>query len=336
MTIAEIARIAKLSKATVSRVLNNKKNVKPVTEKIIRDIMEQNHYQPSAAARALSTRKTGQIGLIADDVTNVYYKEIVRGAQDICIREGYSLLMANAYSSIASRRKVIDYFLQGAVDGFILTESDVFDDDYLKNLAKAKTPFVLIEDRIENSSIPSITTDNKQIGYQAAKYLISLNHTRIAHITGNYNFKISRERLEGFQNALAEAGTAMDPRYIVYADFNWESGYEAMMKLMLLSDAPTAVFAANDTMAYAAIKAVQDSGRTVPQDVSIIGVDGIRFMNENYQYLTTIRQPMIEYGRRSAESLLNMIQGKPLPEENVILSTELVIGQTTRNLRENY
>lgn len=329
MTISEIARLAKLSTATISRVINNKGTVKPATEKKVREVIARYNFQPSAMARALSNRKTGQIGLIADDVTNVFYKEIVVGAQEVCLHEGYNLLMANAYSSITQRRKVIEYFLQGAVDGLILTESDVYDDTYLKNLAKSKTPFVLIEDCIENSEIPSITTDNVKIGYLATKHLLSLNHKKIAHISGNINFKISRQRIEGFQSALSEAGITPDPKYIVYADFNWKTGYEAMLKLLNLSNRPTAVFSANDAMAYAAIKAANDTGLIVPQDISIIGVDGIRFMNENYQYLTTIQQPMIDYGRRSAEILINKVHGVPLVNSHIVLETSLLLGQTT-------
>ncbi|MGC8764333.1 MAG: LacI family DNA-binding transcriptional regulator [Brevinematia bacterium] len=291
MTIEEIARISQTSKSTVSRVLNNLKGVKEEKRKKILKIIEDYGYKPNIVAKALSKKRTMHIGFILDDITNLFYRDILYGIESVLNPSGYNVIISNVYAEPLKRRKIMEEFSSGIVDGFIVMESDINEDEFLLNLSKRDVPFILIEDYIENSSIISILMDNVNIGFIATKHLIDLGHRRIAHITGNFNFKISRDRLAGYQKALYENSITLNEKYIIYGDYLFESGYNSAKKLLNLSSPPTAIFAANDIMAYGVIKYAKEIKVRIPDDLSIVGVDALKLPNEDNIAITSIKQP---------------------------------------------
>lgn len=324
----DISTAAGVSKATVSRVLNGIGNVTEETRKRVLKTMADLKYQPNSNARALSAGKTLRIGLVVEDMTRLFYRDILRAASRTASAAGYSLVISNGCNDTRIRREAIEYFLGGAADGLILVESDLLDDDYIASLADSQAPCVLVEEKLEGARVPSVSVDNRLVGCAAARHLLALGHRRIAHITGNYYFRCARLRHQGFMDAMAEAGAEVPDRHVIYADFKWSSGYSAMNILMSMQRRPTAVFAANDDMANGALRAAADLGLRVPADVSIMGVDGNKFYDEDRDLLTTIKQPTEAFGTWAVEAILGMLRGKAPEPLNLVLDFELMKGAT--------
>jgi DNA-binding LacI/PurR family transcriptional regulator len=328
MNISQIALLAGVSKATVSRVINKLPGVRPETIEKINAVIKDTGWAPSNGARNLTKKIQGHIAVIAEDVTNPFYHDIIKGVHEICLERNFQFIMSNSYSSVGRREKMTDYFMSGGADGLILIESDLLDGDIIDYARKKDArPLVLIENNTEG--LPSVEIDNFALGSAAAQYLLSLGHTRIAHITGNYNFRVARDRHAGFAKTLSENNIEQPSRFLMYGDFNWKSGYDTMGRLMGSNPRPTAVYAANDEMAYAAWKAVLDMGMRVPEDVSILGTDGLKLFRDNPPRLSTIRQPCREMGREAARMLFSRLDGKKSEDTmRLILPFKLNEGDT--------
>jgi LacI family transcriptional regulator len=186
-----------------------------------------------------------------------------------------------------------------------------------------------VEERIEGASIPSVSVDNRLVGYEAARHLLALGHRRIAHITGNYYFRSARLRHQGFMEAMAEAGVEVPDGDVIYADFKFSSGYSGMNMFMGMSKRPTAVFAANDDMAYGALRCAQDLGIQVPEEVSIMGVDGNKVYDEDRDLLTTVKQPTEAFGEWAVSSIVSMLKGGKPDPLHLTLGFEIIPGLTS-------
>ncbi len=302
MTIQDIANMAQVSKATVSRVINGKPGVREEIRDRVKAVIREAGWRPASGMWGSSRIPSGFVGIIVEGVRNPFYHDIISGASDVLKEKGFNPVIFSSNNSPETRQKGLDYFLSGAVDGIIMIESDLLGregiDKALKNLS---CPMVLIED--DKKDISSISVDNLQVGKKAGEYLASMGHKIIGHITGNYNFEVSRSRYLGFVQALMEAGLETDDKHLAYGDFSWESGYEGMRQLMSLESRPTAVYAANDIMAYGAWQYAEDNGIRIPEDVSLIGTDGLTLIYERSPKLTTICHPCREMGEKAAQIL---------------------------------
>lgn len=334
MNIQQIAEMAGVSKATVSRVVNGFPGIRPELKEKIEKIIAETGWSPSTGARTLGKKKQGHIAIIAEDVTNPFYHDIIAGIHQTCLEENYQFLMSNSYASANRRHKLIEYFLSGGADGLILIESDLLGTNILNHaLRDDSRPLVILENQIEG--LPSVSVDNHALGLTAAQTLLSFGHRRIAHITGNYNFLVARQRHEGFVQGLTDAGLTLDSRYLMYGDFNWKSGYDAMGRLMSLTSRPTAVYAANDEMAYAAWRSARDMGLRVPEDVSILGTDGLKTFHDMTPRLSTIKQPCLEMGTKAAQLLFSLLKGQTENKTTaLVLPFELKDGDTCARLGE--
>ncbi len=323
-TIADIARIAKVSKTTVSRVLNHKPYVEAETKRRILAIIEETGFIPQYSAISLAGGKTNIIGLLVPSLSNPYSLTVIQGVAEKIAGENFDLMLYTTGLSEQNQKRFIQKLSKNVVDGLVVLlprEST----DLEKELFTSDLPIVLIDHRGINTHVPTIAVTNEKGGYDATKYLISLGHRAIAFITGVLDFGCSIERLEGYKVALASHDIAFESRFVTLGDFTESSGYASAKALMNQHNPPTAIFCSNDEMAIGAMKAIQDMGLRVPHDVSIIGFDDISKASMVYPPLTTIRQPLFEMGEHAAKLLVDLINGTKIHKACTVLQTELVI-----------
>ncbi len=319
ITIRDIARFAGVSKATVSRVLNQKPDVDPTTRERILRIIEEQAFLPSITASRLAGGRSRLIGVLIPSLTWPLIPEIMRGVSELVIQSPYELLLYSITREQDRNEKdqgdVIDHILATGLAAGLLAVFPGQSVQHLARLHEQDFPIVMIDDQREPTSIPRVSADNSIGGYAATRYLLQLGHRRIAHIQGPLKYLVSHERYEGYCKALHEAGISPDPALVLEGDFMPEGGRACWRKLLALEDRPTAVFAANDQMAYGMLAAAEEYGLRVPEDVSLVGFDDIPLSAHTRPALTTVRQPFYEMGQLAIALLLSLLES-PRPLNN--------------------
>ncbi len=330
VTIADIATRSGVSKTTVSRVLNEKPDVDAKTRKLILKIIQDTGFVPQKSAINLVKGKTGLIGLVVPSLTNPYSLTVIQGVAEGIAETDYELVLYTTSLMEKNQKRFIPRLTGNVTDGLVVLLPRNFE-KYGDELFKTHFPTVLVDHRGVGgvgSKFPSITAANRPGAYEATKYLISLGHRRIGFITGIMDFGCSRDRLEGYRDALREASIDFDSELIEYGDFSRHSGKECAMKLMGISSRPTAIFCSNDEMAFGTMDVARDMGIRVPQDLSVIGFDDLPTAGFSVPALTTVRQPLHEMGRSAASLLLEQISGGAPRNKDIVLGTSLVIRDT--------
>jgi LacI family transcriptional regulator len=344
LTMTSIAKRAGVSTTTVSRVINNKPDVDENTRSRILKIIEEANYTPNPTFKGISTNKTNLVGLYTNSLDKPWTIEVLKGVTEIVNESSYHLMLfngnstsTNEYSNSSRISKQISQIIgRGAVDGLVVIQP-LTDKDYLSDLYNEGFPLVLIDDwgYMGDMQVPRIATDNFKGAFEATNYLINLGHTKIGFITGLINVGCSQDRLNGYKAALCEAGLSLDPSLIYQGDFSIESGFMGTQALLGINNgkpAFTSLFASSDNMALGAMKALLERGLQVPEDISLVGFDGIPIMEYTNPSITTVRQPMDEMGKLAVEMLIEQIEGKQPPSEKMVLSAELVVRNSTRRL----
>jgi LacI family transcriptional regulator len=328
ITISEIARIANVSKTTVSRVLNNKPDVDPATREKILALIDEYDFQPNAFAKAISLQKSHHIGLLVPHeveyvFSNPFYTEVMRGVSTEVDRQGYYMVTCYAH-----QHNYLDIYKQKRVDGFVLLSPGSFHQNILEALAGHDVPFVSTALISAEEKTPHVDVDNKEGAVQVMEHLISLGHRRIAYIS-KPSLKSSQDRLAGYLEVMERYNLPHDEDCCPMAkSSSVECGYENTQRLLALPKPPTAIFLANDVMAIGAIQAIQESGLSVPGDVSVVGFDDIPLGRYITPPLTTVRQPAFEKGLQAARILIDHLENKA-PLRSLILGVELVVRKST-------
>ena len=327
-TIEHVAQLAEVSKATVSRVLNDSPKVTEQTRERVMEAIKESGYYPSAMARRLTTNKAETIGLIIptpQDKTfgNPFYTEILRGFTHQAKIEGYDLLLfINEYQFNYSQ-----LFHDRRVDGLLLVGVNRNDKGVIQ-LSKNKFPYILTG-KVDYKEANYVDADNRGGAYQAVSYLVNLGHKRIGYLGGSFDFVFNQERFEGYLQVLKEHNLEYGKELTMESINTEESGYEAMRKLLESSSIPTAVFVANDLDAIGAMKAVKEKGLRIPEDISLIGFDDIQLASYTEPTLTTVRQPIYEMGTTAISLLVQLIEGKKEEPLKVELPTQLIIRESS-------
>ncbi len=316
-TIDDIARLAGVSKATVSRVLNRKPDVDPATRERILRIVEEQNFVPSTTASNLARGKSRLIGVLIPSFTQPFIQDVMRGVAETIEQTPYELVLYSANRTMHDKDKshLIDNILATKLTAGVLAMFMGESVHHLVDLHKNGFPVVVIDDQeLPDAMIPWVGADNRMGGYDAVRYLIGLGHRRIAHIQGPMRHLCSRERYDGYKQALTEAGIALDEQLVAEGDFAPLSGRVAASKFFTLPEEqrPTAVFAANDQMAYGVLAASEEFDLQIPGDVALIGFDDISPSAHIRPPLTTVRQPFYEMGQRGIEVLLSLLD-TPVP-----------------------
>lgn len=326
--IVDVAKMANVSTATVSRVLCNTGTVKKETTERVREVMEQLNYQPNLLARQLRKMETKTILVVVPDITNSFFSKVLRGIESVATENGYQVLLGDAQNNIEHEKGLINILRQKKADGMILLTARM--NQALIEEISREFPVVLACEYIEGALIPTVSIDNISSARKATSHLIELGHKRIGFISGPLNSVLGRDRLKGFRQAMDQCNLPVKPLYIQEGDFSYESGFNLIMKFLALDQPPTAVFTASDEMAIGAIKAIKSKGLSVPEDISIVGFDDVKMASILEPALTTIAQPAFEIGENAMELLMKLINHDALEKNQFILEDKLIIRESCR------
>lgn len=326
MKMSDVAKKANVSPATVSRVLRQPDLVnKKTREKVLKVISELN-YKPHMIASQFRTQETKTILVIVPDITRPFFSEVLRGIEHMALKHGYQVILGDTENNIEREKEYVELMYKKQADGVLLLTARM-DSKSLKELSDS-FPMVLACEYVDELDIPTVSIDNISGARKLTEHLINAGHKKIAYISGPMNVILSRDRLRGFQQAMAQYDFPVDPSYIQEGDYEIESGYNQMVKLLALEDPPTAVFVFNDEMALGTIKAVQDHGLKVPEDIAVVGFDNLKMATIFSPQMTTIDQPKYEIGQRATNMLLTLMKGGSLEKKKIVLKDELIIRES--------
>jgi LacI family transcriptional regulator len=328
-TIRDIAGLAGVSIATVSRVLNDRPDVAPHTREAVLRVVREHGFSTNRGARGLSSGRTGIVGSTLPFVNAEYFGAILAGAAEALYEEDMRIVLCPTLHQHEREVSLLERLMGGTTDGALLllpTEST----EELRALQRQGFPFVVLDPRDPvPEGVPVVSAAHAAGAKEATEHLLSLGHRRIGAITGEVGWSATEERLLGFRAALSGYDLLPDPSLIEAADWQITGGYEAAVKLLSRPDRPTAVFAFNDNMAVGVFHAARLYGLRVPEDLSIVGFDDLEEAQIVDPQLTTVRQPLAELGRMGASLLMRLIDRQRLDAVRVELATKLIVRGST-------
>ncbi|MDQ0223927.1 LacI family DNA-binding transcriptional regulator [Metabacillus niabensis] len=324
--MSDVAKLANVSTATVSRVLRFPETVKEETRLKVLKAIDDLEYQPNILARQLRRNETNTILVVVPNIMNTVFLGIIEGIEAEASKNNYKVLLGNTNNEVDNEYGLIDLLKQKQTDGMILFSARM-ERKRLLELCE-NHPVVLTMDYIDGLKIPSVSIDNISSSRKAVQHLISLGHTRIAHISGPFKYASSKDRYKGYEQAMLHNDLKIDSMLVQEGLFTFESGYNQMLKLLAMEHPPTAIFAANDEMAMGVIKAAKERGLNVPNDLAVVGFDNISFSSIFDPALTTIAQPVYKMGELSMRLLLDQIRGNSQMKSQYILESDLVIRES--------
>jgi LacI family transcriptional regulator len=328
-TIREIAELAGVSIATVSRVVNGREDVSPETRELVQRVVRERGYTANRNARGLSAGKTGLIGATVPMLHHAYFSYILAGAAEGLYEQDMRLVLSPTMHEHHREVSLLERLMHGTTDGAVIILPEESSDE-LEQLLNHGYRFVVIDPLLPlNERIPAVSAAHAAGADQAMKHLLSLGHTRIAAITGPRGWKATEDRRRGYYAALAAAGIMPDPELEVESNFEIGGGVVAGEQLLALAKPPTAIFCFNDNMAVGAMQAARARGVGIPEDLSIVGFDDLEEAEIVTPALTTIRQPLAEMGRIAVSLLMRLLDNQRLEALHVELGTRLVVREST-------
>jgi LacI family transcriptional regulator len=331
-TIRDVARRAGVAPITVSRVINDSGYVSVRTRQRVEKAIAELSYVPNALAQGLRFNKTNVIALVLSDVTNPFWTTVARGTEDASSEENYSVILCNTDEDVAKHDQYAQLLLRRQVDGFLLVpvSNSV---DTIHFIQQQGVSLVILDRQLPGVSVDIVRADSEGGAYELTRYLTELGHRRIAILSGPEIVSTSTQRVVGYKRALQDAHVKVDSELISFGSFYQDSGYERTMRLLALSERPTAIFAGNNFIAIGVMKALNESGLQIPEDMSVVGFDDLPPGLLVRPFLTVATQPAYEMGYRATKLLLERIasSGKPSHQE-IVLPTQLVIRQSCRSI----
>lgn len=332
VTIKDVARESGVNISTVSRALNNEYGVNPETREHVLAIADRLNYRPNRVARGLVTGRSHSMGLIVSDIRNPFFAEVARGAEDAAHAANCDLVLCNSDMNSAKQMQYVRSLLEKRVEGILMNSVSMLSRKQQMELSASGVPVVLLNQSASNRAFSTVAADNEAGGELAAKYLLGLGHRRIAHLTGPKQHGNLSGRARGFVRGLLSAKKPAEP-VVLYGRNNFAGGCELAHKLLEGNPKITAIFAANDIMAFGVIRATLERGLRIPEDISLIGFDNVELAGIVNPPLTTIHQPKYEIGHTAVEILLRLGKDteKQVPEHRR-LGVEFIERQSCRKL----
>ena len=330
VTIREIADLAGVSIATVSRVVNGRDDVSDETREAVQRIVRERGYSVNRSARGLSGGRTGFVGVTIPKVHPVYFSSILSGAAEALYEQDMRIVLCPTEHEHDREVGLLERLMHGTTDGALLVLPEETNDE-LESLLNHGYRFVVVDPLTElNERIPAVSAANFSGANQAVKHLLGLGHRRIGAITGPTGWLAPEERRGGYHAALASAGIMPDPALEIASDFQIEGGIEAAGRLLDAPERPTAIFGFNDNLAIGAMHAARARGLRIPEDISIVGFDDIEWAEHVTPALTTVRQPLAEMGRMAVSLLTRLLDNQSFEALHVELATRFIVRASTQ------
>ncbi|QQK77352.1 catabolite control protein A [Salicibibacter cibarius] len=328
-TIYDVADEAKVSMATVSRVVNGNPNVKPATRKKVLNAIEKLDYRPNAVARGLASKKTTTVGVIIPDISSIFFSELARGIEDIATMYKYNIILCNSDKNKNKEIHLLNTLMEKQVDGILFMGGEITE-EHVEHMRSSSIPIVLAATYHEDAEFPSVNIDYAQAAFDAVDYLAKKGHARIGMVTGTLEDPVNGyQKFKGYKQALAENNVPFDESLISVCDYTYDSAIESVQDFVTLENKPTAIFSATDEMALGVIHGLQDRGLRIPDDVEVVGFDNTRLATMVRPTLTTVVQPMYDIGAVSMRLLTKFMDNEMIEEQNVVLPHQIEYRNTT-------
>ncbi len=328
-TIKDVARLAGVSVATVSHVINGTRPVAPETAARVWKAIKELDYHPNAVARSLRTRTTHAIGVVVSDITNPFFATLVRGAEDAAIEAGYSIIVCNSDEDLQKEDLYVNMLRRRRMDGLLIAPVRDGASPAVQELAQSGIPFVFVDRKAKGIEADAVLSDNVQGAYLATTHLLERGHARIGIILGIKGATTTEERFHGYRLALEEHGLPIDHRLVVYGSYRAEGGQEALRALLSLPDPPTAVFSTNNLMTLGALRELRRRGVKVPEELAIVGFDELEWAELVEPPLTVVSQRPHEIGHRAIGLLLERLRDPDLKPREIRVPVDLKVRGTT-------
>jgi DNA-binding LacI/PurR family transcriptional regulator len=331
VTLKNIAEELGLSTMTVSRAINNKKNVDENTRKLVLKKARLMGYSPNRIAKSLVNRKTQTIGVVLPEISHSFFPNVVKGIEEAAYHKKYQLFLTNSVEDHIRERQAIETLRSHRVDGLLISCAQSSDDRaYYQELVKTGLPIVFFDRCVEDIGASCVVINDKESSYKITSHLINLGYQKIGHLHGPEKVSIGHKRMEGFRQALDENGIEFNPDWTAESGFLKLGGYRAMKEILQLpkEKQPEAIVSVNDPVAYGAMQAVREAGLSIPEDIAITGFTDDIMAPLVSPPLTTVFQDGYEMGRQAAQKLINIIEQKDDKLEMICIKTSLVIRES--------
>ncbi|MBN1304698.1 MAG: LacI family DNA-binding transcriptional regulator [Anaerolineales bacterium] len=325
--IKEVAKLAKVSTATVSRVLNHQSNVNPELRERVLAAVKDLDYHPSNIARNMRRQTSKIIGIVIPDISNSFFTGVVRGIEDIAHNKGYKVFLCNSDRNPEKEQMYIEVLAMERISGAIVVP---YREENFQPFEKLNIPYVFVNQTLPGMQIASVVLDNFKGAYGATKHLIDKGHTRIGLINGPKNRSVETQRFIGYQKALLDSGIQIDANIIVSGELFADQAEEAADQILSVPDRPTALFALNNTLTIGTLKSISKHGLLIPGDISIVGFDDMPWLSFFTPPITVVKQPTYRIGTTAAQLLFEGIDNDGnIKANNVILEPEMIIRSST-------
>jgi LacI family transcriptional regulator len=332
-TIKDVAKRAGVSVGTVSNVLSESANVGAERRARVYAAIERLDYHPNYIARSLKARSTKTLGLIVSDITNPFFAQVVRGAEDLAFQHGYLLTTFNTDEQVEREKQILSVLRSRRTDGVMLVVAPSADGNtsHIRKTEESGIPIVCLDRIPPGMALDSVSVDNVAAAQLSVRHLISRGHRRIGIITGGLTLQTARDRLEGYKAALREAGIELDPELILEGNFRQASGYSLGKTLLLLHNPPAALFVCNGLMSVGVLQAMEEVGFRCPADIAMVSFDDLPFSDVFQPHVTSLAQPAYQMGYEAAQLLIQRLQRKikSRKEVTIRLTPELKIREST-------
>ncbi|MGY5355876.1 LacI family DNA-binding transcriptional regulator [Wenyingzhuangia sp. IMCC45467] len=332
-TIYDIAKKLKITAATVSRALNNNPKISKATKQLVLKTANEMNYEQNKLAQALKNGKSFNVGVIVSRIDSNFFASIIRGIEEELFQHGYHVIICQTNNNENMEVENITTLLNAQVDGILMSISniDIDKNEVFKKLLSKKIPLLFFDRKKTIPGISSVTVNDFSAGYKATQHLIEQGCKRIAHLSGDRNFEIFKDRFTGYQQALVDNSIPFDESLVIEAKSNIDAGKEATKKLLKLKNPPDAIFSSSDFSALGAIKELKSQNIKIPQDFCVVGFSNEPFTKFMELSISSIDQSPIEMGKTTARVFIEEVKNKKttVTKKNVVLEPELIVRKSS-------
>ncbi|MCM3654147.1 LacI family DNA-binding transcriptional regulator [Metabacillus litoralis] len=329
-TIYDVAKEAGVAISTVSKVLNNTGSIGAKTRKKVEETMQKLNYQPSVAASVKKRIQT--IGLLIPDISDPFMAQIARTIEDHGRKFGFSLIVCSTDNDLDKEIEYVSILKKKYIDGIIIA-TGLKNTTALKKLLNNEIPVALLAREVPSLAVNTVVVDDFLGAFEATSYLIKLGHQKIAMVTEDIYFPVTKLRLDGYKQALAQADLTYNGDFVAINNTSFTDALDSTVKLLNLPEPPTAIFASTEPLAIGVMQGARESGFDIPKDISIVGFDNSILAKMCYPPLTTVSQPIHEMGKKIIELLVEEIKNPKQVKQRIVMSPELIIrGTASENL----